>query len=155
MTQSFACVGWIFRDTLPSSELEAGFQPRMDPAVPVSPARTSPALNPRSPGSSSTSSLMQITHLACIRSATPISPLHRSLSTTRQLSRLKPRAHCLTTRLFSAYRAQQRRPTDTLGYNGTRFHSRNSSRNSKSPLAATMSETVIREVATDVWIFSK
>lgn len=96
---------------------------------------------------------MQTIHLRCIPPATSLSPLCKPLPVSRRLNQL-PRARRLTEQRSSAYCPQKRRLTHNLVYNRVHLHAKPFSTDSKPP-TTTMSETVIREVAKDVWIFSK
>lgn len=92
-------------------------------------------------------------HLRCIPLAASLSSLRTPLSATCQLN-LPSHAYRLTDQQFSAYRAQEHRLIHNFTYNRAHLHAKNLSTNSK-PQTTAMTETIIREVAKDVWIFSK
>lgn len=96
---------------------------------------------------------MQTLHLRCIPLAASLPSLRTPLSTTCRLS--PPFRPCrLTRQQFSACHTQERRLIHNSLYNRVHLHAKNLSTDSK-PQATAMTETVIREVAKDVWIFSK
>ena len=91
---------------------------------------------------------MQTIHLRCIPSATsPSSVIH-------QLN-LPFQAYRLTGQHFPPCCAQKRRISHSFVYNRVRLHAKNLSTDRSKPQVTDMTETVIREVAKDVWIFSK
>ena len=82
-----------------------------------------------------------------------LSSLRIPLSATHQPN-LPPRAHQLADLYPSAFHAQKRNLVHGSAYKRTHLHTKRFSTNDKPPNTV-MSETVIREVAKDVWIFSK
>lgn len=96
---------------------------------------------------------MQTVRLRYTPSALPLPSLRTPPSVIRRFNP-SPRTLCLTNPYLSAYRAQKRCPIRGLVYKRTDLQAKNFSTNNK-PQVAPMTETVIREVTKDVWIFSK